>query len=231
MADDRCWESTAGWRRRVVVRACSRQTVPEPTSAATADQFRFIYQTLDGDGEVIARVDSLERTSPWAKAGLMIRDELTAGAKHASALITPNKAALFLRRIANDATTSQTAVQVSDTPMWLKIVRKGNAFTAYRSANGTSWTQMGSEVVYLKRLAYVGTGGDEPIRARALRRRRFSNVKLTRVASTPNQSPTVSLTAPATGRRNRAGDHERQRIGKRHATERSPRSSSMPAAR
>ena len=120
------------------------------------DQFRFIYQALEGDGELIARVDSVERTSPWAKAGLMIRDELTAGGKHASALITPNKAALFLRRIANDATTSQTTVQTGGVPVWLRIVRKGSAFTVYRSADGTSWTQTGSEVVYLKRLAYVG---------------------------------------------------------------------------
>ena len=102
------------------------------------DQFRFIYQTLEGDVELVARVDSLERTSPWAKAGLMIRDELTAGAKHASVLITPNKAALFLRRIADGATTSQTTVQTGDAPVWLRIVRKGNAFTVYRSANGTA---------------------------------------------------------------------------------------------
>ena len=27
-----------------------------------SDQFRFVYQTLDGDGEIVARVDSLQNT-------------------------------------------------------------------------------------------------------------------------------------------------------------------------
>ena len=181
-----------------------------------ADQFRFIYQTLEGDGELVARVDSLERTSPWAKAGLMIRDELTAGAKHASALITPNKAALFLRRIANDATTSQTTVQAGDAPVWLRIVRKGNAFTVYRSANGTSWTQTGSEVVYLKQPRVRRPGGDEPIRARA---RDGAVLQRQADASGNHAKSGADGIADGTSRGrdvHRAGDHERQRVGQRH---------------
>ena len=123
---------------------------------SSADQFRFIYQTLDGDGEVVARVDSLERTDQWAKAGVMIRDELTTGAKHFSALVTASRGTMFQRRIANDAPTTQTVSSLTRAPVWLKIVRKGNAFTGFQSTDGTSWKQMGSEVVYLNRLAYVG---------------------------------------------------------------------------
>ena len=164
------------------------------------DQFRFIYQTLDGDGEVFARVDSLERTSVWAKAGVMFRDELTGGAKHASALITPAKGAMFLRRIANDATTSQTSAGgAGNPPVWLRIARKGNAFTAYQSANGSNWTQIGSEIVYMNRLAYVGLVVTSRF-ARDLASARFSLVTVApSTSTTPNQPPTVSLTAPAAG--------------------------------
>ncbi|MEO0509962.1 MAG: DUF1800 family protein [Verrucomicrobiota bacterium] len=40
------------------------------------DEFHFAYQLLDGDAEVITRVDSLQVTNPWAKAGVMIRETL-----------------------------------------------------------------------------------------------------------------------------------------------------------
>ena len=39
-----------------------------------ADQFRFVYQPLDGDGEIVARVESLQATDVWAKAGVMMRE-------------------------------------------------------------------------------------------------------------------------------------------------------------
>ncbi|HLB45312.1 MAG TPA: S8 family serine peptidase, partial [Candidatus Limnocylindrales bacterium] len=44
-----------------------------------ADGFQFVYQSLAGDAELVARVATLQNTSGWAKAGVMIRDNLTAG--------------------------------------------------------------------------------------------------------------------------------------------------------
>ena len=41
-----------------------------------ADAFNYVYQTLNGDGEIVARVVSLSNTDPWAKAGVMIRQSL-----------------------------------------------------------------------------------------------------------------------------------------------------------
>ncbi|MHC4752662.1 MAG: sugar-binding protein [Planctomycetota bacterium] len=38
------------------------------------DEFHFAYKPLNGAGSIIARVDSVEDTDPWAKAGVMIRD-------------------------------------------------------------------------------------------------------------------------------------------------------------
>src|SRR5438876_4063460 len=39
----------------------------------TSDQFHFVYQQLSGDVDLIARIDSQVNTSPWAKAGVMLR--------------------------------------------------------------------------------------------------------------------------------------------------------------
>ncbi|CAA6676700.1 MULTISPECIES: DUF1800 family protein [unclassified Lentimonas] len=54
----------------------------------SADEFHYAYQQLDGDGEIIARVDSLVLTNPWAKAGVMIRETLDANSANVISLIS-----------------------------------------------------------------------------------------------------------------------------------------------
>ncbi len=61
----------------------------------TEDQFRFAYKQLSGDGSIIARVDSIENTNTWAKAGVMIRETLETGSKYAMVMITPGNGAVL----------------------------------------------------------------------------------------------------------------------------------------
>ena len=56
----------------------------------SADEFHFAYQTLDGDGEITARVASLQNSHSWAKAGVMMRESLTGNSAHAMMLLTPS---------------------------------------------------------------------------------------------------------------------------------------------
>ncbi len=42
----------------------------------TADQFRYVYKNLSGDGSMTVRVNSLLRSDGWAKAGVMIRESV-----------------------------------------------------------------------------------------------------------------------------------------------------------
>src|SRR5215216_1307072 len=76
--------------------------------AGTADQFRFVYLQLTGDGTVVARVNSLQQTRPWSKAGVMIRESLSAGAKNAYTLVSVSKGSVFQRRTATAGTTLST---------------------------------------------------------------------------------------------------------------------------
>ena len=46
------------------------------------DQFHYVYQTLNGDGTIVARVRYQTNTSSSAKAGLMIKQSATAGARY-----------------------------------------------------------------------------------------------------------------------------------------------------
>jgi len=54
----------------------------------TADAFQFAYQSLNGDGTLVARVTSLDYTHFWAKTGVMIRESLNANARHAMVTLT-----------------------------------------------------------------------------------------------------------------------------------------------
>ena len=110
----------------------------------SSDEFQFVHRSLSGDGVFTARVDSIQNTNSWAKAGVMIRESLAANSKHAMMIVTPDGKASFQRRVATAGSSAHDTVYGQSTPRWVRIVRSGNNFTAFHSANGTSWSQVGS---------------------------------------------------------------------------------------
>lgn len=112
-----------------------------------SDQFRFVYKTLAGNGSITARVDSLTRSDPWTKAGVMIRDSLEPGAKHASMVVTPdNSCSLQYRSAAAGAAASTDWSGAAVTaPYWVRITRTGYNFKAESSPDGKTWTTLGTE--------------------------------------------------------------------------------------
>jgi titin len=120
-----------------------------------ADEFRFVYRSWSGDGDLVARVAAMDNTDGWAKAGLMFRDGTGAGAANAFLALSPGGAAQFQQRSAAGSTTGAVAARWS-APSWLKLTRRGNVFTAYVSASGTSWEALGSTTIALPASVLVG---------------------------------------------------------------------------
>ena len=61
----------------------------------TADHFNYAYTTVGGDGIMIARVTSLQNSDPgsgWSKAGLMYRNDSTAGSVNMDSVSANSKA-------------------------------------------------------------------------------------------------------------------------------------------
>jgi hypothetical protein len=114
----------------------------------TADEFRFVWQRFTGDGAIIARVDSVVETDPWAKAGVMIRDTLDPGSKFAAVYITPGQGCRFQARPATlVAAVSDTSVATPEqmavtAPYWVKLERTGDQLNGFYSADGVVWTAM-----------------------------------------------------------------------------------------
>jgi len=71
-----------------------------------ADEFHFAYKMLTGAGSIVAKVESIDNTNDWAKAGVMIRETLDPGSAHAYMVVTPTQGVSFQRRPGTGATST-----------------------------------------------------------------------------------------------------------------------------
>jgi hypothetical protein len=122
----------------------------------TADAFQFVWQPLSGDGEIVARVASVQYTRAWTKAGVMIRDSLDPGSPHAFMIVSAGKGYAFQRRIASGGLSDHTTGGAGTAPQWVKLTRSGDLLSAFRSADGVTWTLVGSEIVPMGREVMAG---------------------------------------------------------------------------
>lgn len=156
----------------------------------TSDQFNFVYQPFNGDGAIIARVGTEQNTNAWAKAGVMIRESLAANATDVFEAVTPGNGYAFQYRTATGASASWPGASIAGTaPEWVKLVRAGNVFTGYVSADGSNWTQAGSLTISMASNVYVGlalTAHDNT----QLNISTFDNVSVTVVTVTIPAAPT-----------------------------------------
>ncbi len=123
---------------------------------ATADAFQFVYQPLTGNGQIVARVASVQNVDAWTKAGVMIRDTLDAGSRHALMLVSPGKGLAFQRRTTTNGTSTHTSGGAGTAPAWVKLIRTGTTIAAYRSADGSIWTFVGSDTIAMSSSVLIG---------------------------------------------------------------------------
>jgi predicted amidohydrolase/regulation of enolase protein 1 (concanavalin A-like superfamily) len=121
----------------------------------TADGFHYAWQPLNGDGNVVARVASVAFIQAWTKAGVMIRERLTADSPHAFMLVSAGRGLAFQRRLTTGGTSSGTNADGA-APAWVKLERRGNVITAFRSADGVAWTIVGSDTFTMGPTVYAG---------------------------------------------------------------------------
>jgi len=108
----------------------------------TADEFRFAFKRLNGNGSIIARVESIGNTDSWAKAGVMIRDTLDPDSKFAYLIVSPGQGVSFGRRPMTAGTCESSTEAGIVTPRWVKLTRTGNTIAAQHSADGKTWVNV-----------------------------------------------------------------------------------------
>jgi beta-glucanase (GH16 family)/regulation of enolase protein 1 (concanavalin A-like superfamily) len=122
-----------------------------------ADQFHFARQTLIGNGSVVARVTAVANTNAWAKAGVMLRSDDIPGSPFANVDATPGNGVTFQWRSSPGAAAASVTIAGLAAPLWVKVARYGNTFTGYYSADGVTWTQIGtSKTIVMNSTALAG---------------------------------------------------------------------------
>jgi regulation of enolase protein 1 (concanavalin A-like superfamily) len=122
----------------------------------TADGFQFVYQPLSGNGQIVARMTGEQNTNYYAKAGIMLRESLTAGSAHVILDVMPNSTIEFMKRATAGGSTTQMATATQAPPAWLKLARNGTTVTASVSADGATWRTVGSTTVSMGTSTYIG---------------------------------------------------------------------------
>src|ERR1035437_9772643 len=123
----------------------------------TADAFHYVYQPINGDCQIIARIAGVQNTNATAKGGIMMRESLNANSAYAGAYLFPSNQAVFEYRSATGGSAANNASVSTTIPYWLKLVRSGNLFSAFRSSDGITWSQLGTAVtVSMASNIYVG---------------------------------------------------------------------------
>jgi ABC-type transport system involved in multi-copper enzyme maturation permease subunit len=144
-------------------------TVPlGPGGEAVADSFYFVRQPLAGNGSITVRVSSLtglipsasasgrdragaghstagmhRGLEPWSKAGIIIKENTSQGSAYAAMMVTGTHGVRMQYDYTADMAGLPGAVSPA-APRWLRLTRSGDTVTGYDSADGTTWTKVGT---------------------------------------------------------------------------------------
>ena len=140
------------------------------------DTLQFTWQPLTGDGQITARVSALQDTGNAARVGVMIRDTLASNSRHVFMGLAGNGGYRWVRRTGLNGNTSTSNSGSATVPnAWVRLVRSGDTITAYKSADGATWTTVGSLNAAFPSTCYFGlavaSGDDDSLNTSA-----FSNV-------------------------------------------------------
>ena len=126
----------------------------EWTIYAPSAGFHYVYTSLQGDGQITARI-----VSSSSACSVQIRDGLSYSSKHASMIVdstfSPPSAWFSATGM---LFTTDDIVDLGGLPYWVRLVREGNLFTGYISPTGNlgSWIKVGSAQVFMGTETYIG---------------------------------------------------------------------------
>jgi hypothetical protein len=154
----------------------------------SADEFRFAYKQLSGAGSITAKVLSVQNTNAWAKAGVMIRETLDPGSKHALMDITPGNGASFQVRTEINGDSFQMSQGEITAPYWVKLERDAAGyFSGSYSADGITFQQIPDATpvqIPMSQNVYIGLAVTSHS-AGVICKAEFSDVQITGTVSPP----------------------------------------------
>lgn len=139
----------------------------------TRDEGRFVYCERAGDFDIALRIASLEAADPYTKAGIMARETLAEGSKHAYFQVFPDNSqrnnnnggyefqyrlidGAEMKAIYPESAIGDPAFPVIFPTAWLRLSRQGNLFIGYYGSEGGGWKPYGTVEISMPPIVLVG---------------------------------------------------------------------------
>ncbi len=150
----------------------------------STDWFRYVMQPMTGDCSITARVSSMTAGGSFPRAGVMIRQNLTATSAFCASQAQPTNSSILLYRASGGGGTANTAGPTLTIPnAWFRVTRVGNVFTSFTSPDGSAWTQLGTpQTITMAGTVYVGLAWANGSSGALSTEARFDNVSVTGTA-------------------------------------------------
>ncbi len=120
-----------------------------------ADQFRFVSRKLIGNGEIIARVVSIDNASSTTLAGVMLREKLDSTSGHIMSGQAHEGIVAKWRSFDSGLTKSKLGSIVS-TPYWVKVQRVSDFLISSESSDGQKWKTIKTEKIKMQDEVLIG---------------------------------------------------------------------------
>lgn len=107
-----------------------------------ADAFQFASEAVGSANMTIqVRVDGLSNTNGWAKAGVLLRENASAGAKNVAVVVRPDGQVSMQWRASTGGGSAWHGTLVGGTglPKWVRLVKSGDRYTGFWSTDGSAW--------------------------------------------------------------------------------------------
>ena len=125
----------------------------------TSDEFQFANSSITGNSTLVAEVTNVNGTATQAEAGVLLRNNTGGLSPFAATLLLTGDEVAFYYRTSTGAAIQAVMVSGVQAPQWVEIVRHGNTFRSYYSADGVTWTQVGSSVTFAAPERNAGRSG------------------------------------------------------------------------
>jgi len=114
-----------------------------------SDAFQFLHMAVTDNASVTARIDSLDNTDAFAKAGVMVRANLDSDSPTAILDVKPDGGLEFMARTFSGDAVSFISGGTYSFPVWLTLTWNEGSVRAWASRDGTNWSFVNSAAVSL----------------------------------------------------------------------------------
>lgn len=114
-----------------------------------SDRYAAYYlEDINGDFTATVKIISQGNTNTWAKAGIMVRNDISQydgnGSGYTLIAVTPGNRAVFQWDANADGRSDNYDTENATLPYWLKMEKSGNTYTGSYSYDGSTWVEVHS---------------------------------------------------------------------------------------